>query len=153
MWLFLRIRSRFLWWYGAELLFVLIIIITWLFLRIRSRFLWWSGAELLFVLIIIISLLFLFLGSGDEFIIFEDPEPNYYFCINNNNFVIIFIFRIRSRIFRIRRCIIILLIIISLFFLRIRSRIIILLIIRIILLILKGPEWKKHKDYKLIIIY
>ena len=160
MWLFLRIRSRFLWWYGAELLFVLIIIITWLFLRIRSWFLWWSGAELLFVLIIIISLLFLFLGSGDEFIIFEDPEPNYYFCINNNNFVIIFIFRIRSRIFRIRsrifrirRCIIILLIIKSLFFLRIRSRIIILLIIRIILLILKGPEWKKHKDYELIIIY
>ena len=93
-------------------------------------------------------------------IIYEDPEPNYYFCINNNNFVIIFIFRIRSRIFRIRsrifrirRCIIILLIIISLFFLRIRSRIIILLIIRIILLILKGPEWKKHKDYELIIIY
>ena len=57
-------------------------------------------------------------------IIYEDPEPNYYFCINNNNFI----FRIRSRIFN-------------------------LLIIRIILLILKGPEWKKHKDYELIIIY
>ena len=28
-------------------------------------------------------------------IIYEDPEPNYYFCINNNNFI----FRIRSRIF------------------------------------------------------
>ena len=56
---------------------------------------------------------------------YEDPEPNYYFCINNDNFVIVFIFRVRSRIFRIRRCIITLLVIISLVFLRIRSRIII----------------------------
>ena len=42
----------------------------------------------------------LFMRIRSRIIIFEDPEPNYYFCINNNNFVIIFIFRIRSRIFR-----------------------------------------------------
>ena len=34
--------------------------------------------------------------SGPELnYLYEDPEPNYYFCINNNNFI----FRIRSRIF------------------------------------------------------
>ena len=78
-------------------------------------------------------------------IIYEGPEPNYYFWgsgaellflrirsrililyyCNNNSFIIIFIFRVQSRIFRIRRCIITLLVIISLVFLRIRSRIII----------------------------
>ena len=141
-------------------------------MRVRSRILFPSGAKM-FVLVRsriiymrIRSRIILVMEpkpNYDEVLepnYYEDPEPNYYFCINNNNFVIIFIFRIRSRIFRIRsrifrirRCIIILLIIISLFFLRIRSRIIILLIIRIILLILKGPEWKKHKDYELIIIY
>ena len=58
-----------------------------LVMRIRSRILWGFGAEF-----------------------YEDPEPNYYFCINDNNLVIIFIFRIRSRIIILSIIIIILLI-------------------------------------------
>ena len=86
-----------------------------LVMRIRSRILWGFGAEF-----------------------YEDPEPNYYFCINDNNLVIIFIFRIRSRIIILSIIIIILLIlrVLSESYTRIWSWIVIIFLIIIIFIIL-----------------